>query len=57
MSKTIDAKRSAAKNFRVATADPKARLDAWERARGTFSKKRMKEILRDLRAVRKEWAA
>ena len=35
--------------------DPKARLDAWERARGVLSKSRMLKVLRQLRIVRKEW--
>jgi len=39
----------------TAIIDPKARLDAWERARGVFSKSRMQKVLRQLRIVRKEW--
>ena len=34
--------------------DPKARLDAWERARGALTKSRMQKVLRHLRIVRKE---
>ena len=35
--------------------DPKARLDAWERARGALTKSRMQKVLRQLRIVGKEW--
>ena len=35
--------------------DPKARLDAWERARGALTKSRMQKVLRQLRTVHKEW--
>lgn len=35
--------------------DPKARLDAWERARGALTKSRMQKVLHQLRTARKEW--
>lgn len=39
-----------------AVIDPKARLDAWERARGALTKPRMQKVLQQLRIVRREWA-